>query len=397
MRLEALPAAPGQFEALIEELRFRYHKWDVYVGGKLRILPDTLVLTHQEHEEAVACCVGVHDALERAGNRLMNEGGLQDRLGIPKAVQEIIRAETPHHHGIVRYDVIPTTTGWMVPEVNEDAPGGFNETIASKSLFNQLLDSSAPPGDFSARFLDSLPKGRRVGLVYATGYAEDLQHVLILGELLRSNGFETVLASPEHLTCRPFGRPQLLGEPVDWIFRFFPGEWYGYLDNIRAWRRTAARIPVVNPLSRLLRQSKGLFALWREMPLLDEADTDWLNRYTPYTEFFQKDHAPRYLAERETWVLKKLYGRMGDTVVIGRLCKPDAWEKAVAHAAKTPETYIAQHAFVPLSVSNNGRPLFPALGVYLINGRFADYYSRADDVGFTTHEAYYVVTSVENT
>jgi len=395
MRLQAFAATPEQFAWLVEELRFRYHKWDAYVGGVLRVYPGALVLTRAEHEDAVDCCVRLHGAFARAGAALSREPAWMDRLGIPRAVKEIIRAERPHDHGIVRYDLISTASGWMTPEVNEDAPGGFNECIASKPLFGSLLEGCVLEGDFAQHFLDSLPEGRHVGLVYATGYAEDLQHVLILAELLRSRGVEPVLASPAHLTCRPWGRPRLLGESVDWIFRFFPGEWYGYLDNISAWRRAAARVPIVNPLSRLLRQTKGLYALWRETSLVDEADTALLNRYTPHTEFFSKDRVETYLANRETWVLKKLFGRMGDTVALGRLCTPENWAKAVAEAAKAPEAWIAQHAFIPLPAYDTTHRLFPALGVYLINGAFAGYYSRADELGLTTHEAHYVVTAVE--
>lgn len=395
MRLETFAATPEQFAPLIEELRFRYHKWDAYVGGVLRVLPEALVLSPTEHEQAVECCVKLHGAFERAGKRLSKDPASMDRLGIPKAVQRIIGAERPSPYGVVRYDLIPTDSGWMVPEVNEDAPGGFNESIAAGPLFGKLLKGAVISGDFAASFLDALPPGRRVGLVYATGYAEDLQHVLILAELLRSRGVEPVLASPEHLTCRPFGKPRLLGQSVDWIFRFFPGEWYGYLDNIGAWLRAAAKIPIINPLSRLLRQTKGLYALWRESALLDEVDTALLNRHTPHTEFFRRERMDQYLAEREGWVLKKQFGRMGDTVTLGRLCKPEIWEKAVAEAAKSPEAWLAQHAFVPMPVSNGVRRLFPALGVYLIHGAFAGYYSRADELGLTTHEAYYVVTAIE--
>ncbi len=395
MRLETLPVTPEQFAPLIEALRFRYHKWDAYVGGVLRVLPSALVLSAAEHADAVETCRQLHGAFERAGNRLSREPAWMDRLGIPKAAQEIIAAEQPHSHGIVRYDLIPTAAGWMLPEVNEDAPGGFNESIASGPLFGAFLNGYAIAGDFGQSFLDALPPGRRAGLVYATGYAEDLQHVLILADLLREHGVEPVLASPEHLTCGPVGRPRLLGESVDWIFRFFPGEWYGYLGNLRAWRRAAARVPIVNPMSRLLRQTKGLFALWRELPPVDEADTALLNRHTPYTEFFCKDRVDEYLSQRETWALKKLFGRMGDTVTLGRLCTPAIWEKAVAEAAKSPQAWLAQQAFSPLPVDDGARRVFPAVGVYLINGAFAGYYSRADELGLTTHEAYYVVTAVE--
>lgn len=395
MRIESLAVAPDRFAELIEELRFRFHKWDAYVSGALRVLPEALVISPAEHQDAVACCVRLHEALGRAAARLLEDPPGLDRLGIPAAIQEIIRAETPHPHSIVRYDLIPTASGWMVPEFNEDAPGGFNESIAAKALFAKLLSSGSPPGDFARSFLDALPPGKQAGLVYATGYAEDLQHMLILAELLRSRGIEPVLASPSHLTCSAFGRPRLLGRPVDWIFRFFPGEWYGYLENIHDWRRAAGKIPVINPISRVVRQSKALFALWREEALLDETDTALLNRYTPYTEFFRTDRASLYLERREEWVLKKLFGRMGDAVTIGRLCPASEWEKAVTEACKTPKAYIAQQAFVPLPAPNGTRRLFPALGVYLIDGAFAAYYSRVDEVGFTTHEAYYVVTAVE--
>ncbi len=397
MRIQNLSIEPAQFHALVDEIRFRYHKWDAYVGGILRVLPDALTIARAEHDDAVDCCVRVHDALGRAAASALQNPRWLDRLGISPAALEIIRAEVPHTHGIVRYDLIPTESGWQIPEFNEDAPGGFNEAIAAKDLYAPLLQTATIPGDFALSFLNAVPQANRVGFVYATGYAEDLQHVLILSDLLQSRGIETVLAAPSHLTCGPFGRPRLLGKTIDWLFRFFPGEWYGYLENIRDWRRTAARIPIINPMSRLVRQSKALYALWREEPLLDAADTALLNKYTPHTEFFRPDRIPLYTEQRETWAIKKIYGRMGDSVVIGRMCTPEIWAKCLAEAEKNPPAWIAQHAFTPLPVYNCTRRLFPALGVYLIDGAFAGYYSRADDVGFTTHEAYYVVTAVENT
>ncbi len=395
MRLVPFTADDDRFAAVIEELRFRYHKWDAYLNGTLRVLPAALVLTLEEHADAVDCCVKISRALELAETLIRDDPHLMDRLGIPAALHSIIQAEAATGRQIARYDLIPTAEGWMIPEFNEDAPGGFNEAIAANALFADILGCGAIPGDFARAFLDAVPEGATVGIVYATGYAEDLQHMLILADLLRQRGIEVVLTSPEHLTCGFFGKPRLMGTPVDWILRFFPGEWYHYLDNLRAWRRAVGRVPVVNPLSRLIRQSKALYALWREEKLLDEHATRLLNRYTPHTAVFNQADVPEYLARRESWVLKKVYGRMGDAVAIGRLCPPADWEKALAEAARRPGDYIAQHAFSPVSVPDGAGPLYPALGVYLIDGTFAGYYSRADRSGFTTHEAYYAVTAVE--
>ena len=239
-------------------------------------------------------------------------------------------------------------------------------------------------------FLDALPPGERAGLVYATGYAEDLQHMLIMADLLRERGIETVLAAPSHLTCGRFGRPRLLGEPVDWILRFFPGEWYGYLDNIRDWCRAVAKIPVLNPLSRLVRQSKALYALWRDEPLLDEADTALLNQYTPYTELFRTDRASIYLSNREQWVLKKIFGRMATPLSLGA----PARRLSGKNPRRSRQDPGGVRCNTPLCRCRFRRHLaVPALGVYLVDGAFAGYYSCADELGFTTNEACHVVTN----
>jgi glutathionylspermidine synthase len=393
--MDALPLSAEEFAPLVEELRFRYHKWDAYTGGALRILPEVLVLSPAEHAATVAGCEALHAALGRVAARVLASPRLLDRLGVPPPVRDLLRAERAHPHSIARYDLFLTGDGWMLPEFNEDAPGGFNEALAAQALFTRMPGAATPPGDFTRALLAGLPPGTRAGLVYATGYAEDLQQMLVLAQLLRQHGVEPVLGSPAHLQCGRFGKPRLLGRPVDWILRFFPAEWYGNLDNLGAWRRAVARVPVVNPLSRIVRQSKGLFALWREEEVADAADTAVLNRFTPHTEYFRPGRAPAYLDEREDWVIKRLFGRMGDSVAMGRLCTPAAWEKAVFEAAKQPGAHIAQRAYRPVPVARGTRQLYPALGVYLVNGRFAGHYSRADEAGFTTHEAYYVVTAVE--
>lgn len=397
MRFEALALDAPSFDALVEDLRFRFHKWDAYLSGTLRVLPDALLLSRAEHDDAVACCLAVNRALERVVSRLRDDPAVLERLAIPRKVHDLIRGEVEHPYQIARYDLIPTESGWMIPEFNEDAPGGFNESVAGNALFPAALASGRVAGDFAQAFLDGMPKGRRCGLIYATGYAEDLQHMLVLADLLRSRGVEAILGSPDQLSCGPFGRPRLQGVGVDWILRFFPGEWYAHLADLRAWQRAVRRVPVVNPIGRLLRQSKGLYALWREDPRIDEADRAVLNRYTPHTAFFSHDAVPELMARREDWVLKQTFGRMGDAVVIGRRLSGEDWRKAIAEALKRPGDHIIQRAFTPLSYpSAIAGAQFPALGVYLINGAFAGYYSRSDETGFTTHEAHYVVTAVES-
>lgn len=396
MRFEPLAVDEAGLRALVDELRFRFHKWDVYLSGKLRLLPEALVLGAAEHADAVAACVRLSDALARVATRVRTEADCLALLSIPAKLRPLLEAEIEQPFQVARYDLVPTSAGWMIPEFNEDAPGGFNESVAGNALFAAVLAQGRVTGDFGQSFLDAMPAGRRCGLVYATGYAEDLQHMLVLADLLRSRGVEPVLGSPDQLSCGPFGKPRLRGESVDWILRFFPGEWFAFLGNLRPWRRAVARIPVVNPITRLLRQSKGLYAYWRQCDGIEAADRELLNRYTPHTEFFHAGLLPMLGEERERWVLKQMFGRMGDAVVIGRRNSPKDWDTALGHALRQPGQWIAQQAFEPRPLPSASGPLhFPVLGIYLVNGQFAGHYSRADEVGFTTHEAHYVVTAVE--
>jgi glutathionylspermidine synthase len=396
VRFEPLAVDEAGFRNLVEELRFRFHKWDIYLSGKLRILPEALTLTASEHAGAVEDCVRLSAALARVADQARRELDGPVQLGIPPALRPLIEAEVEQPFQLARYDLVPTAEGWMAPEFNEDAPGGFNESVAASALFASALATGRIAGDFGESFLAGMPRGRRCGLVYATGYAEDLQHMLVLADLLRSRGVEPVLGSPDQLTCGPIGRPRLQGAPIDWILRFFPAEWYPFLPDLRAWRRAVARIPVVNPLSRALRQSKGLYAYWRQAQGIDAVDREILNRHTPHTELFRAELLPALTEEREQWVLKQMFGRMGDAVIMGRRTTPRDWDRAMGTALREPGRWIAQRAFVPLPLpTSTGVLQYPVLGVYLVNGSFAGHYSRADEAGFTTHEAHYVVTAVE--
>lgn len=397
MRFEPLALDEAGFRALVDQLRFRFHKWDAFLAGSLRVLGEALVLGRAEHADAVQTCERLGGALARVAAAARSEPDLGRILAIPPAVRALIEAEVEQPFQIARYDLVPTATGWMVPEFNEDAPGGFNESVAGNALFAAALARGSVPGDFAARFLDAMPPGGRCGLVYATGYAEDLQHMLLLADLLASRGVEPVLGSPDQLSCGAFGRPRLAGIRVDWLLRFFPGEWYAFLADLRPWRRALARIPVVNPLARLVRQSKGLYAWWRQAAGVAPADRELLGAHTPHTELLEPTRIGTLIEERERWVLKEKFGRMGDAVLLGHRTSPADWTRALELAAQEPERWIAQHAFAPLALPTSGGALrYPVLGVYLINGEFAGHYSRADEIGFTTHEAYYVVTAVED-
>jgi hypothetical protein len=260
---------------------------------------------------------------------------------------------------------------------------------------------SDPPGvrgtvgraSTSSRRPDAFAGHDTVAFLYATGYSEDLQHMLIVQRWLEGEGHETVMASPAHLRTGWTG-PRVFGQRIDAAFRFYPGEWFEWLDNRRDWERALERIPLMNPLRRLLRQSKRLYAYWRDPSLLCAEDIRFLDahapRSIPYESMCARDEP------RERWVLKHAFGRMGDTVIMGNLVSDAEWAAALAEADREPHAWLMQERFEVAPLPNEKTALYPTIGTYLANHRFAGYYSRADVTPFIDHRAYHVATLVED-
>jgi glutathionylspermidine synthase len=387
-------------QALLHALRFRWFKWDTYACGDLLVLSESLVLDRSDHEEVVRITEGLHEVLGRFEERVLSEPGALRALGIPEAVQPLV-VETPAASlQCTRYDLFATEDGrWMVSEFNEDVPGGFNEAAGIPDLLGRPEPGFTWEGDFRGQVVDALAPYETIALLYATSFAEDLQHMLVLEDWLRGAGHETLLASPEHLEDGRFGGlgfggPRFLGRRVDAAFRFFPGEWMAQLPNLAAWRRWSRRLPMMNPLRALVRQSKTVFSLLRDDASLPAEDRALIARHLPHTEPFRPDRGDELRAERERWVLKRAFGRMGDAVVLGSLVTAREWDRALADAAREPHAYCIQERFRVEPVGFGSGPLYPAIGAYLVNGRFAGYYSRVAPRPFITHEAHHVATLV---
>jgi glutathionylspermidine synthase len=394
--------------ALLHALRFRWFKWDTYACGDLLVLNESLVLDRADHEQVVRITEGLHETLGRFEERVLSEPGALRALGIPEAVQPLVLETPAASLQCTRYDLFATEDGrWMVSEFNEDVPGGFNEAAGIPELLGPPSNGLTWEGDFRGQVVDALAPYETIALLYATSFAEDLQHMLVLEDWLRSAGHETVLASPEHLEDGRLGglgfggprfgsRPgaRFLGRRVDAAFRFFPGEWMAQLPNLAAWRRWGHRLPMMNPLRALVRQSKTVFSLLRDDGSLPAEDRALISRHLPYTEPFRPERGDELREERERWVLKRAFGRMGDAVVLGSLVTAREWDRALADAAREPHAYCIQERFRVKPVEFRSGPLYPAIGAYLVNGRFAGYYSRVASRPFITHEAHHVATLV---
>ena len=390
-----------EFAAYHRHLRFKFQKWDSYVEGQLRLLPESLVLSPEEHRQVVQMSERIAVILRGIERQLKQRPDLLERLGIPVAVRDWIRQEPDSTWQLARYDFFQTPDGrWQVCEFNEDVPGGFNEIISATRLLRDFHPNLRFVDRFAEALLDAVPATGCIALMYATGYAEDLQHMVVLQQLLRERGQTSVLCSPRHLrkTWRGFDAG---GERVSAGIRFYPGEWFGLLENHRDWQQAVCRWPMLNPLTRLITQSKAVFALWEEAGVVAPHDLAFLREVAPTTfeaagKMEDLDFCRDLETQRSQWVLKQNFGRMGDNVVMGRLVTEAQWLAALVEVRKRPQDWVIQHCFEVAPLDFAAGPQYPAVGAYLINGRFVGYYSRVAPAPFLTHQAIYVPTVIDD-
>jgi glutathionylspermidine synthase len=392
---------PAELMAYHRQLRFKFQKWDSYVDGKLRLLPESLVLSPTEHQQVVSLAERLARILRGIEVRLKRRPDLLARLGIPEVVRDWIQQEPDSDWQLARYDFFRTPDGrWQVCEFNEDVPGGFNEIISAARLLPAYHPDLRFVDKFAEALLDAVPTTGRIALMYATGYAEDLQHMVVLQHLLRERGQGSVLCSPRHLrkTWRGF---TACGQKVSAGIRFYPGEWFGLLENKHDWRQAIRRWPMLNPLTRLITQSKAVFAIWEETGIVSPEELDFLHEVAPttYEASRQIENSNFWGAvetERPQWVLKQNFGRMGDNVVMGSLMADAPWSLALAEVRKRPNDWVVQRCFEVAALDFAAGPQYPAVGAYLINGRFVGYYSRVAPAPFLTHQAIYVPTVIDD-
>lgn len=385
MRFAPFALTPSAFEARRERLTWGFHKWDTHVSGRETVARGALVLSAREHTELVAASEALFAQSEAAMARFVADPDATRALGVDPALAPLARGATGAR--ITRIDWFLTARGWMASEWNDDAPGGFNDALGLAALFHDAVEKGAEvPGDLPLALLRLLaaPEARRVGFCYATGYSEDLQVVRLLADLVETEGVETVLASPAHL-AHADGRTTLAGEEVASVHRFFPAEWFPVLPNLGAWRdAVAAGLRVVNPLACAWSQSKASFALLDDDPRI------------PRTRILTPALAREAMADRERLVLKPAFGRMGEGVVLGAETTRDAWRKALEGALRRPAPSVLQERFHPLPLETApGETAIVGVGAYVVEGRFAGYYSRIARGNVVRHDASNLLTLLE--
>ncbi len=374
---------------LADRLSLDYLVWHSYVDGRFCPLAEPVRLPRGELGALSSLSERFSALLDRTVARVLSDPALLDTYAFAPELRDLVAAAGRAEPVLfARYDAFRTPQGWQFCEFNADVPGGVHEAAAMNDLV--LGD----PSRFRVvdRLAETLGRERVnpvVAICYASGYGEDLEQCQYLRREWTRRGLPAILCSPENLVWD--GRTlSAFGERIDAVYRFFPAEWIPHVANagplLDAARRGA--LPMINGFSCLIAQSKKTMALWHERPdLLDADERALVAAHVPRTESFRLERLETYRRERERWVVKRQFGRVGEEVLIGAACDDAEWADWLGWPASEPGQWIAQERFESLPVDTAEGPMHGCYGPYVVAGRCSGTYNRFSADGFITYDA----------
>lgn len=377
---------PNEFTSIRRSLMLEHCKWDSQVGDVLTLASFPLILSADAWRELSAIAVSLYEEAVRAGEWLLQHPILHVHLGVPRKLRHVLKQiatgraiPTPAAARVMRFDFHPTAEGWRISEVNSDVPGGYAEAGAFTRQLAQHYPGCAPTGDPAAALVRTITRtihkqaARKpsIALLFATGFIEDLQVVSYLSARFKEAGFDTLLTQPGALTWRD-GKASVGTMPIDAIVRFYQAEWLATLGwrQRRNWPQllVGGRTPVVNPAAGLLTESKRFPLIWPHLPF----DVPTWKTHLPETRELRD--AP--WQTDDAWLIKSAYCNTGDTVAIRALMPPANWKRTARQARRSASHWIAQRRFAITPIASPAGPIYPCIGVYVIDGVVAGAYGR---------------------
>lgn len=374
--------SPEYHARILRRAVFDCCKWHTHSEDRPVLCPFPLVLDADIWDQLVGLAEDLAREALAAEQELLHRPDLHDRLGLPRALRRCLgrpadRGPTPGAARVMRFDFHWTAEGWRISEANTDVAGGFIEAGGVTRLVAASYPNCCPAGDPGAALADAVRErvgaGARVGLMHLTVYTEDRQIMLYLARLLEERGLAVCLLSPGQIRWRD-GRAGVASDgytgPLDLVVRFFPADWLPRLPATTGWGAflVGGRTPVCNPAYAVMTQSKRFPLTW-----------DRLTTPLPtWRTLLPETRSPRGVPDLADgdWVLKPALGHEGLDVGIARVTAPGEWRRIRRAASWFPSAWAAQRRFDVTPLPTPDGPLFPCLGVYVIDDRAAGAYGR---------------------
>jgi hypothetical protein len=389
--------------ALSRELAQRFCLFDPFVGGQRRVDLHPLWLDRDTHERAVAAAEGVARVVESVGARALGDDEEAAHYGLPGEVRRLAQAsfQARDRASLVRVDLLLDEDGaFRVCEINADCPGGQNEAtalpwLARRAGFGAGRDPSWVLDALADRVLDLARRDgetRAIGLLHATGYAEDLQVCALLQRALARRGARALLAPPTAPVLRG-GALHLWGQELGAVYRFFPIEGMEGQRNVEGYIEAVGngKLRSMSSFAQIYAQSKVSMArAWSRLGELGAADQEIIERHLPLTLALREVPAAALVADRRGWVLKRGLGRVGEQVFVGDLHEDPEWAEIVMEVVAlelSGEPWIAQRYVPQRFLPTPWGPRLLTLGVYVQDGHFTGYFARLTPRSHVSHDA----------
>jgi len=373
--------APNDFEAIRRRLMLDHCKWDVQVGDISTLAPFALILRHDIWRQLAEFAEALFAEMEEAEKELLTQPKLIDRLALPRRLKRAFAGEyadelTPGIARVARFDFHWTDEGWRTSEVNSDVPGGFCEASSLSQMMASHYPGATDAGDvadaWAVAMARKLQPGATAGLVCAVGYMEDQQVTAYLAKCLERRGIRAHLVRATELVWDR-GRALIVrgGQKtqLDAIVRFYQGEWLVHLPS-QCWRCMirSGRTPVCNPPSAILSESKRFPLVWDELGV----------PMSTWRKLLPESRDPREVNWRKDpgWLLKSAFCNNGDDVICRAWLTPRDWQRASFWARLRPSQWVAQRRFKSVAAETAMGPMYPCVGVYVVDGQAAGAYGR---------------------
>ena len=381
MKLITIPE--HKYENYRLDVIFNCYKWDPQFLDHNTIARHILVITREEHKELERLTEKLDKETIQSEKFLNSNLKLARALALPgyiyKEMKKMVNYQPDRHVRLMRYDFHPTQEGnWAVSEVNSDVPGGFAEASLMPQTASRLFkEQNYQYINFSDILVNAIAEktkpGGKIMFVHCTSYSDDRQVMQFLGDKLKGMGFIPLYAAADHLRFENNEAISILDGntgKIDTIFRFTPLEWLIHIKP-ECWQGYfGTQTPSCN-------HPVAIFAQTKRFPLVWDVLEKHGIQLSAWRELLPETLEVRAAKNKEGFIYKPAYGRVGERISIKEACRGNEYEKIMKDVKKHPKRYLAQKKFNSKPViSENGVAFHICLGSYSVDGKAAGYYAR---------------------
>ena len=376
------PIPPAILRSIERHLHLHCHKWDTQVGDTQILFEQPLIISSVDWHWLCASAEQLAKETHHLELELLGSPHSRKLLSLPKPLEEILKYYNPcspaHGNSVrsLRFDFHPTRDGWRVSEVNSDVPGGFGEATFLPQLYrpfySDLISPESPLSVWGSAMQLAVSSGN-VAFLSAPGYLEDQQVIRVLARELQNRKMCChFIQSPAALTWDD-GRASLslkTSVRLDGVVRFYQAEWLCCLPRSTGWRDLlqSQQLPVTNSTVSVLSESKRFPLTWEK---LTSPSNVWRS-------LMPECRNPRDVGNNDwdDWVLKVSYTNTGDEIKICGLLPQRERQRAIRQALSRPHSWVAQKRFQTQPLESVRGPVYPCVGIFVINGKAAGTYVR---------------------